>query len=110
MSVSVSVVDGVYGRPAVNVAVCLKREVGGVLTEQWRHRTNDDGHISGLQNSPLTRGSYALEVDLEGYFSTLGFTPLNSAVTIRFRTPGEGRHCRLSLLVTPSACMTFMEG
>jgi 5-hydroxyisourate hydrolase-like protein (transthyretin family) len=66
MSVSVSVVDGVYGRPAVNVAVWVKREVDGVLTEQWHPRANDDGHISCLQNSPLTRGSYALELDLEG--------------------------------------------
>lgn len=110
MSVSVSVVDGVYGRPAVNMAVRLMREVDGVFTEQWRHRTNDDGSISGPQNSPLTRGSYALELDLEGYFCTLGFTPLNSAVTMRFRMTDEGRHYRLSALVTPSACLTSMEG
>jgi 5-hydroxyisourate hydrolase len=110
MSVSVNVVDCVYGRPAVNMAVRLMREIGGVLTEQWRDRTNDDGRVFGLQNSPLTRGSYALELDLEGYFCVLGFTPLNSAITMRFRAPGEDRHCRLSVLVTPSACTTFMEG
>lgn len=110
MSVSVNVVDCVYGRPAVNMAVRLMREVDGVLTEQWRDQTNDDGRIPGLQNSPLARGSYALELDLEDYFCTLGFAPLNSAITMRFRTPGEGRHCQLSVLVTPSACITFMEG
>jgi 5-hydroxyisourate hydrolase len=110
MGLSVSVVDCVFGRPAVSMSVRLMREVDGVFAEQWRHQTNDDGFISGLQNSPLTRGSYALELDLEGYFSTLGFTPLNSAVTVRFRSPGERHHCRLSALVTPSACTTFMEG
>jgi 5-hydroxyisourate hydrolase-like protein (transthyretin family) len=110
MSVSVSVVDCVYGRPAVDMAVRLMREVDGVLTEQWRQRTNDDGRISGLPDSPLARGSYALELDLEGYFCALGFMPLHSAVTMRFRAPGENRHSRLSVLVTPSACMTFMEG
>jgi 5-hydroxyisourate hydrolase-like protein (transthyretin family) len=109
MSVSVKVVDCVYGRPAVNMAVRLMREVGGVLTEQWRDRTNDDGRIPGLQNSPVTHGSYALELDLEGYFCALGLAPLNSAITMRFRTPGES-HCQLSVLVTPSACITFMEG
>jgi 5-hydroxyisourate hydrolase len=110
MSVSVRVVDCVYGRPAVNMAVRLMREVGGVLTEQWRDHTDDDGHIPGLRNSPLKRGSYALELDLEDYFCTLGFTPLNAVITMRFRTPGEGRHNQLSVLVTPSAFMTFMEG
>ncbi|HTT52196.1 MAG TPA: hydroxyisourate hydrolase [Streptosporangiaceae bacterium] len=110
MSVSVRVVDCVYGRPAVDMAVRLMREVDGVLTEQWRQRTNDDGRISGPAGSPLARGAYALELDLEGYFCALGFMPVHSAVTARFRAPGEGRQCRLSALVTPSACMTFLEG
>src|SRR5260370_15722722 len=110
MSVSVNVVDCVYGRPAVNMAVRLMREVDGVFTEQWLNRTNDEGRVLSLQNSPLARGSYALEFDLEGYFCALGFTPLNSACTMRFRSPGENRHYRLSVLVTPSACFTFMEG
>jgi 5-hydroxyisourate hydrolase-like protein (transthyretin family) len=110
MSVSVCVVDCVYGRPAVNMPVRLMREVGGVLTEQWRDRTNEDGRVPDLQNLSLQRGSYALELDLESYFCTLGFTPLNAAITMRFRAAGEGRHSQLSVLVTPSACMTFMEG
>lgn len=110
MGFSVSVIDGVYGRPAVNMSVRLMREVDGVLAEQWRHQTNDDGCISGLENSPLPRGSYALELDLKGYFSTLGFMPLNSAMTMQFHTPGEDRHRQLSVLVTPSTCVTFMEG
>ncbi|SRR6266487_356980 len=110
MTVSVNVVDCVYGRPAVNMAVRLMREVDGVFTEQWRDRTNDEGRVRSLQNSPLTRGAYELELDLEGYFCTLGFMPLNSACTMRFRTPGEDRHYQLSVLVTPSACFTFTEG
>lgn len=110
MSLHVSVVDGVYGRPAVNMGVRLLREVDGVFAEQWRRRTNDDGCILSLQNSPLARGSYALELDLKGYFSTLGFMPLNSAVTMQFHSPGEDGHRRLSALVTPSTCVTFMEG
>jgi 5-hydroxyisourate hydrolase-like protein (transthyretin family) len=110
MGVSVSVVDGVYGRPAVNMAVRLMREVNGVFAEQWRHRTDDDGCIPGLLSSPLARGSYALELDLEGYFSILGFMPLNSAVTVQFHTPGEDHRRQLSVLVTPSSFVTFMEG
>lgn len=109
MSVSVSVVDCVYGRPAIGMAVLLMREVDGVFTEQWRDRTDNDGRISGLHNSPLPRGSYALELDLESYFCTLGFRPLNSAITMRFYMPGEDHHYGLSVLVTPSACITFME-
>lgn len=110
MSVSLNVVDGVYGRPAVHMRVRLVREAGGILAEQWSDRTDEKGRVSRLQNAALTGGSYALELDLEDYFCALGFNPLNAAVTVRFRPSGDERNYRLTALVTPSVCMTFTEG
>jgi 5-hydroxyisourate hydrolase len=110
MSVWLNVVDGVYGRPAVNMGVRLVRETGGVFAEQWRDRTDEEGRVARLQTGALTRGTYALELDLEDYFCTLGFKPLNAAVTMRFRPPGDERGYRLFVLVTPSSCITFTEG
>lgn len=109
MSVSVHVVDCVYGRPAVGLSACLSRELDGVATEQWRDRTDDDGRISSLRKSPLERGSYTLELDLDDYFCTLGFAPFNSAISMRFYLPSETHHYGLSVLITPTACMTFKE-
>jgi len=109
MSVSVSIVDCVYGRPAVGMAIRLIRDADGVLTQQWRLRTDDDGHISGPADTPLPHGTYELELDIEGYFTTLGFMSLNSAITVRFHLPGGNYHYCLAALVSPSACIVFKE-
>jgi 5-hydroxyisourate hydrolase-like protein (transthyretin family) len=91
------------------MAVRLIRDADGVLTEQWRDRTDEGGRATGPPNSPLPHGAYELEIDLEGYFTTLGFVPLNSAITLRFHLPGENHHYGLAVLVTPSSCITFKE-
>jgi len=109
MGVSVSVVDCVYGRPAAGMAVRLIRDADGVLTQQWSDRTDDDGCISAPPGSSLPPGPYELELDLEGYFTSLGFMPLNSAITVRFHLPSGSYHYGLTVLVTPSACIFFKE-
>jgi 5-hydroxyisourate hydrolase len=107
MGVLVSVVDCVHGRPAAGMAVRLLSEADGLLTQQWSRLTDDGGHIPEPVNSPLPPGSYELEIDLERYFAALGFMPLNSTVTVRFRLPGGEYRYGLTLLVTPSACIIF---
>jgi 5-hydroxyisourate hydrolase len=109
MAVSVSIIDCVYGRPASGLAVRLLRDADGVLTRQWSLRTDDDGRVSAPPVPPLPHGTYELEIDLESYFATLGFLPLNSAVTVRFHLPGENYHYVLTVLVTPSACIIYKE-
>jgi len=109
MSVSVHVIDCVYGRPAVAMSVGLSREINGEYREQWRDETDDDGRILALLKAPLPRGSYALELNLDGYFRKLGLMPVNSAVTMRFYMPSETHYYGLSVLVTPSACITYKE-
>ena len=107
MGVSVSVVDCVYGRSAAGLAVRLIRDADGLLTQQWNLRTDEDGRIPEPSSPPLLHGTYELELDLEGYFGTLGFMPLNSAVTVRFHLPGDTYHYELTVLITPSACMVY---
>jgi 5-hydroxyisourate hydrolase-like protein (transthyretin family) len=110
MSLSIRVVDCVYGRAAVGMPVTLHREASNGSSQQWREETDDDGRISSLLKSPLARGSYVLEFDLDRYFSTLGFASSSSAIAMRFHIPSETYHYGLSVLVTPSACSIFKEG
>lgn len=109
MGVLVSVVDCVHGRAAAGVAVRLLSEADGLLTQQWRLLTDDDGHIIEPAGSPLPSGNYELEIELERYFAALGFMPLNSTVIVRFRLPGGQYRYGLTLLVTPSACIIFSK-
>jgi 5-hydroxyisourate hydrolase-like protein (transthyretin family) len=110
MSLSIHVIDCVYGRPAVGMSVSLSRESSDGRSEQWRDKTDDDGRISSLLKNPLPRGSYTLEFDLDRYFSTLGFAPASSAVAMRFHLPNEAYHYGVNVLVTPSACTIYKEG
>ncbi len=109
MGVLVSVVDCVHGRAAAGLAIRLLSTADGLLTQQWSLLTDDEGHILEPANSPLPPGSYELEIDLEGYFTKLGFMSLNSTVIVRFRLPGGGYRYSLTLLVAPSACIIFNQ-
>ena len=105
MGVFVNVVDCVYGRAAAGMSVRLIRDADGLLTQQWSLLTDDDGNIESPLNSSLPQGTYELEMDLKGYFTALGFMPLNSALTVRFHLPGGNYRYGLTVLVTPSACI-----
>jgi 5-hydroxyisourate hydrolase len=109
LNVSVRVIDGIYGRPAVGVSVELSREVNGAFVTQWREKTDDDGRISSLRTSPLTAGGYRLEFDLDGYFRALGYASLNSAIGVRFFLASQNQHYALSVLITPTSCTTFKD-
>jgi 5-hydroxyisourate hydrolase len=109
MSVSIRVMDCVYGLPAVGVPVDVTRELEGTVVQQQRSQTGDDGYISGLPEAMQGRGAYTLIFDLDGYFRKLGYAPLNSAISVRFHLASDSHHYGLSMLVTPSSCVTFRE-
>lgn len=109
MSVSIRVIDCVYGRPAAGLRASLSRELDGVAVKQWSDQTDEDGCISGLTKPPLALGPYILEIDLESYFRALGYESLNSAVSVRFRVINETGHYGLSVFITPASCMALRE-
>jgi 5-hydroxyisourate hydrolase len=109
MSVSISVIDCFYGKPATGMSVRLDRNVEGAWTEQGRDRTDNYGCIREWSELPLARGTYRLKFDLDDYFSSLGIAPLYPDVTIRFRIPDQDHLCHISLLVTPAAYFTYQQ-
>ncbi len=110
MSVSIHVIDGVYGRPAAGLSVNFSHELEGVTAEQWRDQTGEDGRVCWLLDSSKARGFYTIEIDLEGYFSALGYTSLIRAVSTRFRVANETNHCELSVFITPASCFVLKAG
>ncbi|HZI73105.1 MAG TPA: hydroxyisourate hydrolase [Gemmatimonadales bacterium] len=109
MSISIRVVDCIYGLPAVGVPVEVTRELEGTVIQQWRNHTGDDGYVPVRSGAMQGRGSYTLEFDLEGYFRKLGYAPLNSAISVRLRLASDSHHYGLSMLITPSSCITFRQ-
>ncbi|MEU7474428.1 hydroxyisourate hydrolase [Lentzea sp. NPDC042327] len=108
MSVSVRVIDGIYGRPAAGLAVSLSRQSDGGSVRRWTGRADESGQVLSLRELSLPRGAYRLEFDLGEYFNTLGYAPRNSAIGVSFTTNRDRVH-RITLLVTPANCFIFSE-
>ena len=107
MSVSIRVVDCVYGRPAVGVSVDVTREREGFAVWQRHDQTDDEGRLSGLLEPMRERGSYSLVFDLDDYYRKLGHSSLNSAISIRFHAASDTQHHHLSLLIAPTSCIAY---
>lgn len=108
MSVSVRVIDGIYGRPAAGLTVSLSREFDGEFVRRWTGRADESGQVLSLRELSLPPGAYRLEFDLGEYFNTLGYAPHNSAIGVCF-TANRGHVYRITLLVTPAHCIIFSE-
>lgn len=106
MTVSVQVMDGIYGRPVSGMAARFQSRINGTWIEQARAHTNDEGNISDWPDLSLSQGLYRLELDLDTYFSGLGITPFCSAVATVFRIVDLFGAHHISILVTPSMCVT----
>lgn len=109
MSIPVRVIDGMYGRPAVGMRVRLERSIDGSWTEQASVLTDEAGRVSHWPESVGAPSMYRLEFDLDSYFSTLGIAPLYPAVIMVIRISNTTRHNRISLLVMPSAYVSYQE-
>jgi 5-hydroxyisourate hydrolase len=109
VSVSVHVVNGTYGRPVVGLSARIDSRIDGAWVEQVRAETDEKGEIPGCRAWPLARGVYQIELDLDGYFSSLGITPFYPSVAIRFRISDPSYEHHISLLVTPSSYLTYRQ-
>jgi 5-hydroxyisourate hydrolase len=109
VTMPVRVIDGMYGRPAEGMPVRLERDIDGRWAEQARVLTDGTGRVSRWPGSVTVPGIYRLEFDLDAYFSTLGITPLYPVITMVIRLSNASRRNRISLLVMPSACVSYQE-
>jgi 5-hydroxyisourate hydrolase len=109
MSVSVRVVDCVYGKPAIGLPLRLSSQVDGTWTERWRDQTGEDGSASTGADIPLARGVCRLEFDLDGYFATLGAKSFYPIATVNFQLSETTSSYRIALLITPFAYLVFKE-
>jgi 5-hydroxyisourate hydrolase len=109
MTVSVRVIDCVYGKPAIGVPIRLSSQIDGTWTEQWRDKTGEDGRASTGTNTRISRGACRLEFDLDGYFVTLGAKPFYPIATISLQLSEITNAYRVALLITPFAYTVFKE-
>lgn len=107
MSVSIQILDSVYGRPAAGVLVSIARNAPEGWADQAQEQTDVSGLVSGLSDALAEGGIYKVEFDLDRYFSSLGVNPFYSAVTIKFKVVDAHQPQHISLFISPYSCATY---
>lgn len=103
MSVSLQVVDCVFGRPAVGMPVRLDRQVDGQWREQFKDRTDSHGYLAASPIHRQERGVYRLVLDVDRYFAGFGsFSPFPS-ISVKFRAVDSGDSSQLSVIIAKYA-------
>jgi 5-hydroxyisourate hydrolase len=103
----VLVVNGVYGRPAAGMEVCLFGPAGDSWPGPVRGTIAEDGLAQGWPATALAAGQYRLEFNLDGYFKALGLASFYPAVILPFRVISDELPTSIVLVVTPSSYFVY---
>jgi 5-hydroxyisourate hydrolase len=104
MSILVSVVDSMHGRPAEGVVVCLGGQVDGAWQEIIHGHTDEQGQFRDWYGElVLTRGMHRLQLDIDSYYATLGLAPYYPRVSIDFRVADPAERHHIPVQITPYA-------
>jgi 5-hydroxyisourate hydrolase len=99
------VLDTAAGRPAVGVAIELRRD-GALLASAT---TNADGRTDAplLEGDALVAGVYELLFDVGGYFAAAAEPPFLGRVPVRFGIADPDSHYHVPLLASPWSYSTY---
>lgn len=109
VSLSVQVIDGVYGIAAAGIEVRLDHAADGAWTELDHSRTGEYGQVDRWVQEPDKPGTYRLTFGTDPYFAGLGARPVYPAVTVEFRMSDPCCPHRVQLLLTPSSYLAYWQ-
>jgi 5-hydroxyisourate hydrolase-like protein (transthyretin family) len=108
VSITISAIDCVHGRPAAGILARLERKQEHGWGRPSRGRTDDSGHVSYWNPEPeIERGIYRVELDLDSHFASLGIAPFMPTAVASFRILDSREPCRIAMLITPYACVAY---
>jgi 5-hydroxyisourate hydrolase len=110
VTLCVRVIDGVYGRPAVGVSARILTEAGELPTEWARERTDEAGRVAAQLDDLSTIRLCQVELDINGYFATLGITPSYRKISVCIRLRNSVSSYETTVFITPSSYFVHTEG
>ena len=108
MNVIIEVIDSMLGHPAEGVHVRIESQVDEGPAVEVEGRTDENGQFGhSLAGPALGRGIHRLELDIDGYFATVGLVPFQSKSVIEFRVldPAERQH--IVVMIAPYAQIVY---
>lgn len=109
MNITVTVIDGISGRPAEGVEVTIVGRPAGDQRD-WVHGPTDEaGNFTYTPVAErLSKGEYyTVELDVDAYFASFGIVAGYKQVTVLVRVSGAEPDYRLGTLITPYAHTTW---
>jgi 5-hydroxyisourate hydrolase len=108
VSITVTATDGLHGRPAAGIEIQLERRDDDGWRERACGRADAGGQVRQWQpDGGLERGTYRVELDLDGYFAALGVVPFLPVATVTFRLPDAAEPCHIAVVITPAASAAY---
>jgi 5-hydroxyisourate hydrolase len=108
VNVSTHVLDTARGRPAVGLAVTLRRRTpDGTWSVAGRAVTDEDGRVKELSPQPLAGGDYRLEFATGAYFKASGTQVFYPEVFVTFAADDGETHMHVPLLLSPFGYSTY---
>jgi 5-hydroxyisourate hydrolase len=110
VTLCVRVIDGVYGRPAVGVSARVLTKAGEIPIVWARERTDGAGRVAAEIDDLFTIRLCEVELDINGYFATLGIAPFYGKISICIRLRNSVSSYEITVFITPSYYFVQMEG
>jgi 5-hydroxyisourate hydrolase-like protein (transthyretin family) len=108
VSITIIATDIRHGLPAAGILARLERRNEHGWHRPSHGRTDDSGQVSGWDPEPeIERGIYRVELDLDGYFASLGIASFMPTAMVSFRILDSQEPCHIAMLIGPYASVAY---
>jgi 5-hydroxyisourate hydrolase-like protein (transthyretin family) len=110
MKITVSVFDGVYGRPAAGVEVSVLRKPAGEPSSRYAGLTDSRGDFTcTAAGEDLSNGQHCtVQLDVDAYFASLGMVAGYKQTSLEARILDSAHEHRIMAVITPFAHTTWL--
>lgn len=95
-----------FGVPATSVDIRVRRQHHAEWHQVIFGSIEDDGQLI-LSDQEAHTGTYQLEIDIDGYYATLGIVAAYSRVIIEFGVAGPASEIHLTMFISPSSFHSY---
>lgn len=106
MKIAAQVLDGMFGKAADGIRVCLERADGNAWSRLATAQTDADGRIEEWDGWKLGSGLYRITFDSDSYFAGLGASTAYPEVLVVFRMQQESDVCQVLVTLSPYSYST----
>jgi len=106
---SAHIMDRVFGIPAADLCIVLRRQQNAEWLLVKSGQTGADGRVADWPGQNFHVGIYQLEIEIDGYYSSMGMTALNPRVIVEFQAFDSRVDLHMEILITTNSFQVYQE-